>query len=109
MAHTGFLLGLICAIVSILAGLNFLVSFAAALYLPSLTVPSLSSGEVILLLLAVCPVALVGLALSILGWRSTTRNRQAVAGVALCSLALLPIAVGILVIYLSWSQCHSCL
>ncbi len=104
VARAGFLCGLISAIVTVLAAFSFL--FSLFFYPLSQELPVLSSGEVVLLLIAMTPVALIGLVLSASGWRSTTRHRQAVAGVALSAFALVPFVIAVLVIAISWTACQ---
>jgi len=107
-ARSGFVFGLISAVVTLFASLNFLVPLF--FYSRVQNLPILSSGEVVLLLIAMTPVAMIGLALSLAGWRSTTRQRQAVAGVALSVFALVPFFLAVIVIIISWTACRpSCI
>lgn len=103
-ARSGFIFGLISSVVTLFASLNFL--FALFFFDVSQRLPVLSSGEVVLLLIAMTPVAMIGLFVSAAGWRSTTRHRQAVAGVALSVFALVPFFMAILVIVVSWTACQ---
>lgn len=108
LARSGFVFGLISAAVTLFASLNFL--FSLFFYDLSLKLPVLSSGEVVLLLIAMTPVAMIGMTLSVAGWRSTTRHRQAVAGAAFSAFALAPFVLAILVIIISWTACQpSCI
>lgn len=94
-ARAGFLCGLTSLAIALVAGV-----FASG------AVPGLTSGEGMLLLLASLPVALAGLLLSALGLRTPARRRQALTGITVSLLALLPFLLGVLVIYLSWSRCQ---
>jgi hypothetical protein len=87
-----------------LAALNFLVSLFFYAVVQHLSM--LSSGEVVLLLIAMIAVALIGMVRSVSGWRSITRHRQAVAGVALSAFALVPFFTAVVVIYISWTACQ---
>jgi hypothetical protein len=97
------------------ASLFFIASELATMFvnppIPGLTYNEIvSSGEELLLLIAAFPVALVGLMLSIAGRHSTSRRRLALAGTVLSFIAILPLFVALLVVYLSWSRCSpSCL
>jgi len=104
LARAGYICGLISGVVTVFAALNFLVPLL--FYSVVQNLPLLSSSEVVLLLIAMVPVALIGLVLSVRGWRSTTRHRQAVAGVALSAFALVPFLVAVVVIYISWTACQ---
>lgn len=120
VARAGFVCGLISASASLLAGLNFLAQYLlifnyrlhifADNHFPGGTQPGLTSGEVVLLILAAFPVALVGLSLSILGRRSTSRRRLARAGIILSLIALIPFCILVVVLYMLFSYCsaHSC-
>lgn len=104
LARSGFVFGLISAVITLFASLNFL--FSLFFYDVSLRLPVLSSGEVVLLLIAMTPVAMIGMTLSVSGWRSITRHRQAVAGVAFSAFALVPFLLAVLVIIISWTACR---
>jgi hypothetical protein len=102
------LVGFVCGLASCAASL-----FAAAIFALSLFTtftgrgqgPGPSLSVLLLLLIAACLVALVGLILSIAGWRSVSRRRMAPAR-AICSfIALLPFILAIVIVIIGWARC----
>lgn len=102
------LVGFVCGLASCAASLLAAAIFALWLF-TTFTGRGQGSGPslsvLLLLLIAACPVALVGLILSIAGWRSVTRRRMARAGVIFSIIALLPFILAIAIVILSWSRC----
>ncbi|HEX5441941.1 MAG TPA: hypothetical protein VFW76_13715 [Ktedonobacterales bacterium] len=102
------LAGFLCGLASCAASL-----FAAAIFALSLLTTFMGRGQgpgpslsvLLLLLIAACPVALVGLILSIAGWRSVSRHGRARAGAILSFIALLPFILAIVIVIVSWSRC----
>jgi hypothetical protein len=111
LALAGFLCGLGSFIASMLASLNVIAGLFLTFFVSSGAEPGLSLSEVLLLLIAAFPVALVGLILSVRGRHSTTRHRLARAGIIFSCIALLPFVVAIVVVFQTLSYCsiHSCI
>lgn len=110
VALAGFVCGVVSFIASMLAGLDYVVAIAAIRYSPGAATPGLSSGEVVLLIVGSFPLALVGLVLSMMGRRSTSRRRLAIAGTVLSLIALVPFAVLAVVLFefVTYCSAHSC-
>jgi hypothetical protein len=93
-ALAGFVCGLASVGAALLAGL---LAVAA--------IPGGSSGEALLLLLGMVPVAVAGLALSIRGRHAPTRRGLARAGIALSATPLGLFALVAVLVILSWVRC----
>jgi hypothetical protein len=68
-------------------------------------VPGMSSGEAVLLAIALFPLALVGTVLSVWGRTSSTRRGLAIAGMLFCLVYFVLLVLGAIVLYIGWSAC----
>jgi ABC-type sulfate transport system permease component len=111
VALAGFLCGLCSFIASAVASLNFIAGLFLTFIGRSGAEPGLSIGEVVVLLIAAFPVALVGLILSVRGRHSSSRRRLARSGMIFSCLALVPFFVAVVALSLTVSYCsmHSCI
>jgi hypothetical protein len=105
VALAGFLCGLSSFIISAPASLSYIGGMFLIFFGSGGAERGLSLGEVVVLLLAAFPVALVGLILSVRGRHSNSRRRLARAGMILSSLALLPFFVALVVLSLTLAYC----
>lgn len=92
------LAGFVCGLVSLGAGL-----LAGLLAIQA--IPDGSSGEALLLLIAMVPVEVVGLALSILGRHAPSRRGLARAGMVLTATPLVLFVLVVILVILSWVRC----
>lgn len=118
LALTGFLCGLVSFVASMLASFNY---FANQLLRNNIQLvhdnilstirPSMSEGEVVLLLMAAFPVALVGLILGVQGRHATSRRWLALTGMIFSVITLIAFSYALVELYLAWSPCftHSCI
>ena len=93
------------ALAGFLCSLGVIAASTLTVFAAYDAVPGMSSGEGVLLAIALFPLALVGTVLSVLGRTSTSRRGLAIAGLLFCLVYFVLLVLGAIVLYMLWSAC----